>query len=135
MSSSLSPIMIGASGEEIGKGILGQGSVSGVWRSVASCGIGGTEPRLCTVPPLLAKAPRLLTDSEVEDAWPTLSVSSFRDCATDGAAEVFERDHGRTRAAPWLEGPVLGDSVNSDGCALLAPDAVFDDIASLVRLD
>ena len=51
---------------------------------------------------------------------------------------VFERDHGRTKAgwlAAWLEGPVLGDSVNSDCCALLSPDAVFEDIALLVRLD
>ena len=88
----------------------------------------------------MLKAPRLLTDSEVEEALPTLSVSSLSDWATDGAAEtVFERDQvttiaGLSAAGPLLDGPVLGDSVSNDCCTLLSPEAVFDDIALVVRL-
>ena len=110
MSSSLSPITIGAMGEEndvdagsVGTlGVLGLGSVLG--RSVASCGSGGTAPKLLELAFVffatkVLNAPRLRPDSEVEEALPTLSVSSLRDWATDGAAEVvFEWDHGRTKA-------------------------------------
>ena len=77
-------MMIGAMGEEIGEGtgmLLGQGSVTGVWHSVASCGDGGTVPRLW-LDLLTTRDPheplRRLTDSEVEEALPTdwLSASS-----------------------------------------------------------
>ena len=47
---------------------------------------------------LLKAPPRERTESEVEDPFPTLSVSDFAECATEGAAELCVRDHGRTSA-------------------------------------
>ena len=143
MSSSLSPMMIGAIGEEIGQGsgmLLGQGSVTGVWRSVVSCGNGGTVPRLCAATPLRAKRDpheplRRIVDSEVDEALPTDSLSaSSCDWIADGAAEL-RRVGGGMPGASCCDCPADGDSVISDCCALLAPEAVFEDIASSVRLD
>ena len=144
MSSSLSPITIGAMGEEIGKGtgwtlgVLGHGSVVGVWCSVASCGNCGTVPRLCALALRAKSDPHdplgRPTESEVEEALPTdwLSASSC-DWMADGAAEL-RRVGGGMPGASWLDCPVDGDSVMSDCWTLLTPDVVFEDIASVVRL-
>ena len=144
MSSSLSPMMIGAIGEEIGQGsgmLLGQGSVSGVWRSVVSCGNGGTVPRPCAATPLRAKrAPheplRRIVDSEVDEARPTDSFSaSSCDWIADGAAELRRVGCDMSAGASRLDCPVDGDNVISDCCAVLALEAVLDDMAASVRLD
>ena len=78
----------------------------------------------------MLKAPRReRPDSDVEDAFPTLSVS---DCATeaaaDGAPDVL-RDHRF-----WDGGSVEADRVNNGDCCADSPEAVFEDMASLERL-
>ena len=76
---------------------------------------------------LLKASPLERTESDVEDAFPTLSVSDFAECTIEGAALVW-RDH-RRGCVPWLDCPVLGERVSNDGCMLLSPEAVLEDIA------
>ena len=77
-----------------------------------------------------AKAPRDFTDSDVDEAFSsTLSLSDCCDTTTDGAALVW-RDHRRKGCDTWLDCPVLGDRVSNDGCMLLSPEAVWEDMAS-----
>ena len=74
---------------------------------------------------LLKAPPRERTESDVEDPFPTLSVSDLAECTTEGAALVW-RDQ-RRGCVPWLDCPVLGERC----MLLLSPDAVFWDIAVL----
>ena len=80
----------------------------------------------------MLKAPlrRRAADSDVDEALPTLSVSSRRDWATDGTAEL-SRVGGGWLGASRLLCPVLGDNAN-DCWALFAAEAVFEDMASTV---
>ena len=87
----------------------------------------------------MLKAPlRERTESDVDDAFPMLSAS---DCTAEGAADGAAdapRDHRPVREGVlWASRPVEAERVNSDCCCtpLLSPEAVGDDIASLVRLD
>ena len=73
---------------------------------------------------------RRAVDPEVDDILPTLSVSSRRDWATDGTAEL-SRVGGGMLGASRLLCPVLGDNAN-DCRALFAAEAVFEDMASTV---
>ena len=74
------------------------------------------------------KAPlRERTESDVEDAFPTLWLSSsWCEWTTEGAAEL-SLVGGGIDGASWLDGPVVGESVMR---TLLCPEAVLDDMAS-----
>ena len=81
----------------------------------------------------MLKAPlrRRAVDPDVDDALPMLSVSSRRDWATDGTAELSLVGGGMPAGASRLLCPVLGDNAN-DCWALFAAEAVFEDMASTV---
>ena len=64
-------------------------------------------------------------ESDVEDAFPTLSAS---DWMTEGAADA-PRDQRPVRLGVlWASAPVLADRVNND-CRADSPEAVFEDMA------
>ena len=78
----------------------------------------------------MLKAPRReRPESDVEEAFPTLSASDCAaEAAADGAPEVL-RDHLFCDG-----GSVEADRVNKGDCCADSPEAVFEDMASLERL-
>ena len=66
------------------------------------------------------------TESEVEEARPTLSDSEWTDWSAEGAAEL-RRVGGGMPSGP-TDSPVEGDSVINVLWTLLSPEAVLDDM-------
>ena len=62
-----------------------------------------------------------LAELEVEEPFPTLSVSEAAELRTDGAALAW-RDQRRKGATSVLDCPGLGESVSN--CAELSPEVV-----------
>ena len=127
----------GGTGETLG--MLGLGFVLG--SSFAGCSCGGTaadELEAAALGPLRAKRephmPLLLTtDSDVDEALPTLSASDG--CwlaATDGAADVPLDQRPVREGVLRASCPVEAD--NASDCPDSVLEAVFEDIVSLVRL-
>ena len=93
--------------------VAGSCSFCALGGSVLSCG--GAVALECSgarrrVTIALPQEPLCERASDVEDAFPTLSVSSCNECTIEGAAELKRVGGGRLGAS-MLDGPVVGDKV------------------------